>query len=601
MQKLDGSNLLPWLVAFSMVVSQCGCATASAPHHLRQDREVTSQQVVEAHSDGKIRPMSSTWQDGTFRTRLRQERICQRFRKEQVIYQDIQGAETDKVLLDVIGGIAILGAGAIATFVVAPTQSDEVTEDMKAENKLSDRGNAQMYGAIGGIWGAATLFHGLYIAGKAAEEPEGPASKRTEQFPLEEPRMCGYAAPSGGVIVASFGSEKVGEFASPGDEIVFSPGQNASTLCTEERHLGTPLELAFRPEAGSAEVPLSSFDADACIRAQAAARRLEQADQQIARASNPMELRGTAETLSQAAVLIAALPPGDPDAAELAAHLVRSQAGAEAGAHRLIEGALRTYEQKLTAEGSRTAIPFAATALSLAGNIPERQAEVRSKVYGSFAQFVVRRSAAGLDDIAGLLQADQPAAACLRDAAACPPVMDRTGLLAQFLPASEVLRASATAAAQRTEKTRRSLDKAFSEKVYLALVGAMDQDAGIAKQCSSENLEFLAPAECQSFGASRVAAGQSLGEAQDRYRRLLAKRKEAAWKKTFARCQRLTQAQEAFARVYSCEGACRQVLARVTAETEQLGAMEFDTEGLDADTIGDLRQQCEAAGCPSCP
>lgn len=577
-----------------------GCATALEAT-VRTDRTVLKSEPTVVESDGPTVARDVRWHGDRLAASLQRDRVCQEMVRDLVSYQEVHERKTRGVALDVVGGVVLaLGGGALVA--VSPGLSGEAdTDPNTGEKKLSPRGAAMGGGVLLAIAGLALVGNGAVVAMKGYEAPKGAPRRVEEDREHGRKTACGRGDPPPGELWFEYAGAVVHRTPLNSSRVEVDLRRDAGDVCAQERWLGTPLRVAFAPAGGGERSELATHEADACVRATLARRLLAESEEGLGRVTGSDDIHRIVPAVVRAAALVAALPRGDPDEADLTKRVSQVRLGTEAAAARVLDDSLRRYAQVLREEDLDRAVPAALETLNLSRLATARRAQVFPFVYGALARAAANLGPAALGPVWRLLETDETARKCVADAQKCPVWLARADIVTALRPLGDRLRTEALEAFASLARARAGLQRKVTDSSAETAAGALHLASRVKAWCATPQWDDSVDVACQEL-SRLVATTQSFMEKhREALRKVRVARTAAAWRRNFPVCRKVAAAMEQFRAVTSCDEACQRIRERIEADWARLRDFTVEDGELDETARRALKAQCTEAQCPTCP
>ncbi len=583
-------------VAGALLSSACGVASVAGVSSRTDQRVVATVPSVE-RSPGDIVARDVRWVGDRLRANVEREIVCRDYATDEYRSQDVRVTVTRNV-----GGEAATGAGLLVlagvALAIAPGLPSETTIDPDTgAQQMSKQDGALLSAVVAGVLGVSAIGHALTIRARGGTRRVGDARSSHQRRATRSPRVCDREPAPPGRLVYRFGDELAAVDA-VADPTAIDVDLRAGAVCADPSRLSVPLTITW--EAHGSSVVIATHDADACIEAHVVGQRLDRAEAGLAAVAAPRQLDAVVAVLDDAADHLAELATDDPAHAEHDARLSALRTRAAAAAATLLGQARAAFQSTLDAQAPVAAIDAAAEALTLGRAVPGHERETWDAVYLPLASALAREGADGLPTLAELLTRDPATASCLAGRA-CPAWLERAVVVTALAPLARGLNSEVERATSDVDRKAARLRRKVTEASFDGLRGALESADQTLTWCSSESMwDATLVAACGRLREQAAASVDVAAAAEDAARRIRITRTARAWRAIFPQCLKVKTVIDAIQREGECSGQCQAIVRRATADWQRLATFAVDGD-LDDETAVELRADCAAAGCPTCP
>jgi hypothetical protein len=592
-----GSSLI------ALLAGTAGCASVGPAQQNTVRRLLHSEQFVQervAQSLSLKRPVSRPTTDW-LSARVDQIMVCRSAYRDKVATTTITSYPTKNMVIE-----TILGLGAAAGGGVALTASPGASDVKPGPSESSPRETARVWGALGVGTGAVLLGHVVWVAVRASDEESDPVVSEEVRASTRAGQNCGTEPAGAGAVWARVDGRqvKLGDFSSGIVELNLR--SRPEELCGDPHSGEKSAALAFVLNSGDHfKMALGEYELKHCVAATTARRKLRLAEAQLGGEVGGTRVAQAVRLVKDADALVESLPPSDPDVGELRVEAVRLRDLALTRARAVSQSLVKAAVAKVDANAEdAVALSLEAINVSILGNTRD---EARGPIYAAFGR---QRGLRAYSQLARLADADGPALACLQEGSGCAPALTQEKWLDLLGPLMQSATEIVAKQAVNLETATKGLNKTLNARTLAAFDESVAQAEASAPAC---RLAMGAvQAACMRLTAAEAGARAFADASDARLRTLrqhLADKQHAEdlqkttlrWRRHFAECSHLQQGVRALESISYCDGACKAVVSKMRAQHEKLRSFEYSEIVEDPGALQRLVDECNAAGCETCP
>ncbi len=594
------------LLATILCSQLVGCA------YLKSSPAERTEQVV-VHSFQETRSEAGNFivrdlaiQNDHIRANIQREQLCYTVGLNEVQHQKIRKHEAENIGLDIAAGL-ILGAGSGALFAASPSFSDERKLNDKGEEIASNQEMAVVGGvtlALSSLW---ALGNGIYVYSQTGDRPYQQSWTTIEETSRSPQQTCGFADASAGWLEVSVGGKIVAQIDTP-NSVVDTDLRALPGLCPDHRLLGKVAQISFASTDSKDTVVITEHDLSTCVQVHEAQRKLATAQKQLADFSTPIQFARIAISLREVNAILHQLPADDRDRPRLTEQFTTLETSMAQAAQQLLDNSLLEYRQTMTHADASAAVPAAQASLELSRLVEGAQIPTWQRIYSDYVRLAQSSPLTTLPALEKLLDQDNATQNCLVETLTdddatkvCSHWLDIELVRATFSPLQTSLPKFITLHATNLKSATHQLEKTLNESTYEQLSHHFDRSEEALALCKPGPWADTLQASCALLEQNREHAIRTARASQTALEQIRIKSTAKAWRGQFAQCRKVSSAAEAFGKLRSCDASCQKIRAQVINDYQQLRDFSVEDATWDTETRTQVRKECHAAGCPSCP
>lgn len=595
-----------YLLVFLLCAPLVGCAHLKSSPTERIDQTVTHSFQESRTEPGSLIIQNLTVDSDRIRALLRQEQRCYTIDLNEVSHQKVREYEAENVGLDIAAGL-IFGAGAGALFAASPSFSDERKLNDKGEEIASNQEMAVVGGvtlALSSLW---AFGNGIYVYSQTGDRPYEQSWITIEETSRSQQTTCGLVHASPGLLEVSVDNQVLARIDTPNSTINTDlralPG-----LCAHSRLLGKTARISFAVTDTKDTVVITEHDLTTCVQVHEAQRKLATAQKQLADFSTPIQFARIAISLREVNAILNQLPADDRDRPRLTEQYTTLETSMAQASRQLLDNSLLEYRQTMTHADASAAVPAAQASLELSRLVEGAQIPTWQRIYSDYVRLAQSSPLTTLPALEKLLDQDNATQTCLVETLTndgttkvCSHWLDIELVRETFSPLQTSLPKFITLHATNLKSATHQLEKTLNESTYEQLSHHFDRSEEALALCKPGPWADTLQASCALLEQNREHAIRTARASQTALEQIRIKSTAKAWRGQFAQCRKVSSAAEAFGKLRSCDASCQKIRAQVINDYQKLRNFSVEDAAWDTETRTQVRKECNAAGCPSCP